>query len=62
MQVLIVDEEPRAQIALTNIVARRREVEAVDTANDALEALDKLTHRSFDVLLLDMPEVSASNS
>ncbi len=58
MQVLIVDEEPRAQIALTNIVARRREVEAVDTANDALEALDKLTHRSFDVLLLDMPEVS----
>ena len=58
MQVLIVDDEPHAQIALTNIVAHRREVEAVDTANDALEALHKLTHRSFDVLLLDMPEVS----
>ena len=54
MQVLIVDEEPRAQIALTNILARRREVEGVDTANDAVEALDKLTHRSFDVLLLDI--------
>jgi two-component system LytT family response regulator len=58
MHVLIVDDEPHAQIALTNILAHRREVEAVDTANDAVEALDKLTHRSFDVLLLDMPEVS----
>jgi two-component system LytT family response regulator len=58
MHVLIVDDEPHAQIALTNILAHRREVEAVDTANDAIEALDKLTHQSFDVLLLDMPEVS----
>jgi DNA-binding LytR/AlgR family response regulator len=60
MHVLIVDDEPLAQIAMTNILARRREVEGFDTANDAVEALDKLTHRSFDVLLLDisMPEVS----
>jgi DNA-binding LytR/AlgR family response regulator len=60
MHVLIVDDEPHAQIALTNVLARRREVEGFDTANDAVEALDKLTHRSFDVLLLDisMPEVS----
>ena len=60
MNVLIVDDEPHAQTALTNILAHRREVEGVDTANDAVEALDKLTHRSFDVLLLDinMPEVS----
>ena len=60
MHVLIVDDEPHAQTALTNILARRHEVEEFDTANDAVEALDKLTHRSFDVLLLDisMPEVS----
>jgi two-component system LytT family response regulator len=60
MHVLIVDDEPLAQIALRNILARRREVEGFETANDAVGALDKLTHRSFDVLLLDisMPEVS----
>ncbi len=60
MHVLIVDDEPLAQIALTNILAGRREVEGFETANDAVEALDKLMHQSFDVLLLDlsMPEVS----
>jgi len=60
MHVLIVDDEPLAQSALRNILAGRREVEGFDTANDAVEALDKLMHRSFDVLLLDisMPEVS----
>jgi DNA-binding LytR/AlgR family response regulator len=60
MHVLIVDDEPLAQIALTNILARRRGVEGFDIANDAVEALNKLTHRSFDVLLLDisMPDVS----
>ena len=54
MHVLIVDDEPGAQSALTNILARRRDVEGFDTANDVVEALDKLTHRSFDVLLLDI--------
>jgi two-component system, LytTR family, response regulator len=60
MHVLIVDDEPLAQTALRSILAGRREVEGFDTANDAVEALDKLMHRSFDVLLLDvrMPEVS----
>ena len=60
MHVLIVEDEPLAQSALRNILAGRREVEGFDTANDAVEALDKLMHRSFDVLLLDisMPEVS----
>jgi DNA-binding NarL/FixJ family response regulator len=60
MDVLIVDGEPLAQTALTNILAARPEVEGFDTANDTVEALDKLTHRNFDVLLLDvgMPEVS----
>jgi DNA-binding NarL/FixJ family response regulator len=50
MHVLIVDDEPLAQIALTNILAGRREVGGFDTANDAVEAFDKLTHRSFDGL------------
>jgi two-component system LytT family response regulator len=61
MHVLIVNDEPLAQIALTNILAGRREVEGFDTAHDAVEALDKLMHRSFDVLLLDlsMPEASS---
>jgi DNA-binding LytR/AlgR family response regulator len=60
MNVLFVDDEPFAQIALRNILAGRREVEGFDTANDTVEALDKLLHRSFDVLLLDisMSEVS----
>ena len=60
MHVLIVDDEPLAQVALANILARRPEVEGFDTANDAAEALDKVMHWSFDVLLLDvsMPEVS----
>ena len=60
MHVLIVDDEPLAQVALRNILSGRREVEGYETANDAVEALDKLMHQSFDVLLLDlsMPEVS----
>jgi DNA-binding LytR/AlgR family response regulator len=60
MHVLIVDDEPVAQIALRNILAGRREVEGFETANDAAEALDKLMHRSFDVLLLDIrtPEIA----
>jgi two-component system, LytTR family, response regulator len=60
MHVLIVDDEPLARIALTNILAHRREVEGFDTANDAIEALDKLTHRSFDVLLVDISAPEAS--
>jgi two-component system LytT family response regulator len=60
MNILIVDDEPLAQTALRNILAGRREVEGFDTANDAVEALDKLMRQSYDVLLLDisMPEVS----
>lgn len=60
MHVLLVNDEPLAQIALTNILAGRREVEGFVTAHDAMEAFDRLMHRSFDVLLLDirMPEIS----
>jgi DNA-binding LytR/AlgR family response regulator len=60
MRVLIIDDEPLAQTALANILARRRDVEQFDSANDAVEALDKLSEETYDVLLLDisMPEIS----
>jgi two-component system, LytTR family, response regulator len=60
MRILIVDDEPLAQTALTNILSKRRDIERSDLANDAVEALDKLLTQTYDVLLLDinMPEVS----
>jgi two-component system, LytTR family, response regulator len=62
MRVLIVDDEPLAQTALANILAVRGDVEHFDSANDAIEALDKLATSSYDVLLLDinMPELSGT--
>jgi two-component system, LytTR family, response regulator len=60
MRVLIVDDEPLAQAALARILAGRRDVERFDSANDAVEAFEKLSKENYDVLLLDinMPEVS----
>jgi two-component system LytT family response regulator len=60
MRVLIIDDEPLAQVALGNILADRADVERVDVAGDAVEALEKLSSESYDVLLLDinMPEIS----
>jgi two-component system LytT family response regulator len=60
MRVLIVDDEPLARTALTNIVAKRNEIEHCDLASDAVEALNKLLSQTYDVLFLDisMPEVS----
>src|SRR5262245_55476832 len=60
MRVLIVDDEPLARTALTNALLKRPDVEAFDTANDAVDALDKIGKDAYDVLLLDinMPEVS----
>jgi len=60
MRVLIVDDEPLAQAALSNILTLRRDIEGYELANDAVEALTKLMKENFDVLLLDisMPEVS----
>ncbi|MGA9980450.1 MAG: LytTR family DNA-binding domain-containing protein [Candidatus Sulfotelmatobacter sp.] len=62
MRVLIVDDEPLAQTALSNILAGRADVEHFDSANDAIEALEKLATESYDVLLLDinMPELSGT--
>jgi two-component system LytT family response regulator len=60
MRVLIVDDEPLAQAALANLLSHRHDVERFDLAGDAVEALEKLSHVPYDVLLLDvnMPEVS----
>ena len=60
MRVLIVDDEPLARTALTNALSKRTDVEAFETAVDAVNALEKLGKDSYDVLLLDinMPEVS----
>jgi two-component system LytT family response regulator len=60
MRVLIIDDEPLAQTALANVLAPRSDVELFDSANDAIEALNKLGKASYDLLLLDinLPEVS----
>jgi DNA-binding LytR/AlgR family response regulator len=62
MRVLIVDDEPLAQTALANVLAARVDVEHFDSANDAVEAIEKLATESYDVLLLDinMPELSGT--
>lgn len=60
MRVLIVDDEPLARTALERVLRDRSDVESVDTAVDALQALDLLQKRPYDVLLLDicLPELS----
>jgi DNA-binding LytR/AlgR family response regulator len=54
MRVLIVDDQPLAQTALANVLSARSDVEHFDSANDAIEALQKLATDSYDVLLLDI--------
>jgi two-component system, LytTR family, response regulator len=61
MRVLIVDDQPLAQTALANILSARSDVEHFDSANDAIEALEKLATDPYDVLLLDIDlELSSS--
>src|SRR5260370_12415695 len=57
---LIIGEEPLGPTALGGILGARSDVEGFDSANAAIEALDKLAKSSYDILLLDinMPEVS----
>src|SRR5215468_2595636 len=54
MRVLIVGDRPVAQRALAFILSARSDVEHFDSANDAIEALEKLATDSYDVLLLDI--------
>ena len=60
MRVLVVDDEPVARTALTNILAARNDVDSFEVASDAVEALDKMGKNSYDLLLLDIskPELS----
>lgn len=60
MRVLIVDDEPLSRDALASALATRTDVETLDSAHDAVEALEMLAKKSYDVLLLDihMPELS----
>lgn len=63
MRVLIVNDEPLSRSALTNALRPRNDIEALDTANDAVEALELLEKRPYDVVLLDihMPESPESS-
>jgi two-component system, LytTR family, response regulator len=60
MRVLIVDDEPLARSALEGVLRARNDIESVDSAVDAFQALHLLQERPYDVLLLDilMPELS----
>jgi len=60
MRALIVDDEPLSRIALANALRARNDIEAFDSAKDAIEALEMLEKRPYDVLLVDiqMPELS----
>jgi two-component system, LytTR family, response regulator len=60
MRVLIVDDEPLARTALAQILAARSDVDHFDSANDAIEAQERLSKNSYDVMLLDisMPELT----
>ena len=60
MRVLIVDDEPLARTALVQILSARPDVDGFDSARDAIEAQERLTRNTYDVMLLDisMPELS----
>ena len=54
MRVLLVDDECLAHKALANVLSARSDVEHFDSANNAIDALEKLATDSYDVLLLDI--------
>ena len=62
MRVLIVDDERPAQTALAKVLSARSDVEHFNSANDAVEALDKLATDSYDVLLLDINMLDLSGT
>ena len=60
MRVLIVDDEPLARSALEQALCGRNDIDALDSAVDAIQALDMMQKEKYDVVLLDirMPELS----
>jgi len=60
VRVLIVDDEPLARSALEQALSGRNDVEVLDSAIDAIQALDMMQKENYDVVLLDirMPELS----
>ena len=60
MRILIIDDEPLARKALVSALSSRSDIDEIDSACDAVEALEKTRKSPFDVLLLDinMPELS----
>src|ERR1700731_55525 len=62
MRVLMVDDQPLAQTTLASILSARSDVEHFDSADDAIEALEKLAMDSYDVLLLDINSAGLSGS
>src|SRR5690242_2804012 len=60
MRILVVDDEPLARESLVRVLGERSDLDAVDTATDAVEALSRIREGAYDILLLDirMPEMS----
>jgi len=60
MRVLVVDDEPLAREAIANVLDKRLDVEGYDVAENAIEAIGKLSSDRYDVLVLDinMPGLS----
>lgn len=60
MRALVVDDEPLARESLVKILETRPDAAVVDSASDAMSALETLHRESYDVILLDigMPEMS----
>ena len=60
MRVLIVDDEPLARSALEQALRGRNDIEMLDSAKDAIQALEMMQEENYDVLLVDieMPGLS----
>src|SRR5215469_7820012 len=60
MRVLIVDDEPLARSALEQALRGRNDIEMMDSAKDAIQALEMMQEDKYDVLLVDigMPGLS----
>jgi two-component system LytT family response regulator len=60
MRILVVDDEPLARESLARVLGERSDIEVVDMAVDAIEALSRIRDHAYDILLVDirMPEMS----